>query len=569
LRNQSFTGLEPRLRNALDTIRLDPTPEEDSMAPASRATRRQFLKQSAAGAVVITSSGLPGIVRAQQAPPIIGAAGPQIDLGLQIGDVLADRAIIWSRSDRPARMLVEWSTSPSFSNAVRVRGPHALEVSDLTARVDLVDLPEDSDVFVRVKFQDLDGKRTDGAPALGHFRTAPRRGRDIRFVWSGDTAGQGWGINLEWGGMKIYKTMLEAKPDFFIHSGDNIYADGPMADAVPLPDGTIWRNAFLDEVPSKRKVAETLDEYRGAYRYNLHDANLRAFNALVPQIWQWDDHEVLNNWSDAKDLGPDARYTEKRMRTLAARAGRAFLEYTPMRFNGADESERVYRKIPYGRELDVFVLDMRSYRGPNSYNQQTAPSDETAYLGRAQLDWLKSELRRSTATWKVIASDMPIGILVADGVDPQGRPQWENSSNGDGPVLGREFEIAEVLRAIKRHDVRNVVWLTADVHYCAALQYDPAQAQFKDFNPFWEFVAGPLNAGTFGPNGLDNTFGPKVVFQKAPPAGQSNLPPSAGLQFFGQVDIDPRSLDMVVALRDVEGNTLFSQRLEAARGRRE
>jgi alkaline phosphatase D len=64
---------------------------------------------------------------------------------------------------------------------------------------------------------------------------------------------------------------------------------------------------------------------------------------------------------------------------------------------------------------------------------------------------------------------------------------------------------------------------------------------------------------------LDDTFGPQVVFAQAPPPGQSNLPPSAGLQFFGQVDIDPRSKDMVVALRDVAGNTLFSQRLSAER----
>ena len=29
-----------------------------------------------------------------------------------------------------------------------------------------------------------------------------------------------------------------------------------------------------------------------------------------------------------------------------------------------------------------------------------------------------------------------------------------------------------------------------------------------------EFVAGPLHAGTFGPNELDNTFGPELKFIK-------------------------------------------------------
>jgi alkaline phosphatase D len=91
---------------------------------------------------------------------------------------------------------------------------------------------------------------------------------------------------------------------------------------------------------------------------------------------------------------------------------------------------------------------------------------------------------------------------------------------------------------------------------------------FKDFSPFWEFVAGPLNAGTFGPNALDSTFGPQVVFQKVPPTGQANLAPSAGLQFFGEICIDSRSRDMVVSLKDIDGAAVFSQRLHARHNER-
>jgi alkaline phosphatase D len=533
----------------------------------NRFDRRRFLSRSAAGAGVVALGGsVSRVARADQAPAFLSSDRPLVEQGLQIGDVLAGSAIVWSRADRAARMFVDWATTPSFNSAVRVPGPYALEVTGYTARVDLVELPADQDIFVRVRFQNLDATKHESAPVIGHFRTAPRRRRDIRFLWGGDTAGQGWGINPDFGGMKIYKTMLEQEPDFFIHSGDNVYADGIMQPSVTLPDGSVWRNAFLDEVPAKRKVAETLDEFRGNYLYNLHDLNLRAFNARVPQIWQWDDHEVVNNWSDAKDLSADPRYTEKRAQTLVARAQRAFLEYAPMRWHTQDESERVYRQISYGRSLDVFVVDMRSYRGPNSFNGQEAPSDATAFLGRAQIEWLKGALRRSRATWKVIAADMPIGLLIPDGKDAQGRDQFEAIANGNGQPLGRELEMADLLRYFKRNEIRNVVWLTADVHYCAAHHYDPSRAQFKDFDPFWEFVAGPLNAGTFGPSALDDTFGPKVVFQKVPPAGQANLPPSAGMQFFGQVDIDPRSGDLVVALRDLNGNTLFSQRLEAYPG---
>jgi alkaline phosphatase D len=61
-----------------------------------------------------------------------------------------------------------------------------------------------------------------------------------------------------------------------------------------------------------------------------------------------------------------------------------------------------------------------------------------------------------------------------------------------------------------------VVWLTTDVHYTAAIRYSPG-AGFQDFDPFWEFVSGPIHAGTFGPNKLDTTFGAQAVWQKTPP----------------------------------------------------
>jgi len=454
-------------------------------------------------------------------------------------------------------MIVEWSLDERFANATRIVGPHALEAGDFTARQDLVGLPPGRDVFVRVAFQGLDNARALGEPVVGRLRTPPVDGGDLRFVWGGDTAGQGWGINPAFGGMRIYEAMRRRQPHFFIHSGDTIYADGPIAATAMAEGGATWTNLVTPEVA---KVAETLDEFRGRYRYNLLDDNLRRFNAEVAQIWQWDDHEITNNWSDAKDLSGDPRYTEKRVPLRVARGTRAFLDYAPMRPFDIRESQRVYRRFAYGPLLDVFVLDMRSYRGPNSHNRQAAPDADTALLGAPQLAWLKRELSRSRAAWKVIAADMPVGLLVGDGRDAQGRDRFEAVANGNGRVLGREFEFADLFSHIRRDKVRNVVWLTADVHYCAAHHYDPSRAVFQDFDPFWEFVAGPLNAGTFGPGVLDDTFGPQAVFQKAPPPGQANLSPYSGLQFFGEVRIDSRA-QLTVDLRDLEGRSVFSKAL--------
>jgi alkaline phosphatase D len=158
---------------------------------------------------------------------------------------------------------------------------------------------------------------------------------------------------------------------------------------------------------------------------------------------------------------------------------------------------------------------------------------------------------------------MPIGLVVEDGRDAQGRSRYENSANGDGPALGRELEIARLLRFIRDSKIANTVWLTADTHYTAAHYYDPAKARFTEFDPFWEFVSGPLNAGTFGPNRADDTFGIQVAYQKTAPQGQGGVGPAAGLQFFGEVAIDGIRKEMTVTLRDMTGAALFTKVLAA------
>jgi alkaline phosphatase D len=482
---------------------------------------------------------------------------PQVTHGVQIGDVVSDQAIVWCRTDRPARMYVKYSFNADFKDHRVIQGPLAFKSSDFTARINLTGLPAGQDVFFQVIFQDLDNPNALSKASYGYFRTAPSQAKNIRFLWSGDTCGQGWGINPEIGGLRIYETMRFVNPDFFIHCGDSIYADCPIQESQVVHDtGAIWRNLVTPEVA---KVAETLNEFRGRYKYNLMDHNLIRFNAEVPTVWLWDDHEITNNWSPSKDLTGDARYAEKNIAKLVKFGATAAFEYAPIRHDAQSESRQIYRKLPYGPLLDIFVLDMRSYRSANNSNRQERPGKDTDYLGRQQLDWLKSALNNSTAVWKVIAADMPIGLQLGDGFDEQKQAKFENFANGDGPVLGREFEMAELLSFVKQQQIVNMVWFTADVHYCAAHFYSPVKAEFKDFQPFWEFVSGPLNAGSFSAHQLDNTFGPEVIFQKASPT--ANLSPLSGLQFFGQVDINGESQIMTVTLKDIDGETLFSQEI--------
>ena len=531
--------------------------------PYHRLTRRALLGGSVlAGTGLVAATSLRCGALAQNAPAVITSEHmrPRLPSGVQSGDLAGDRAIIWARADRPARMMVEWATTETFDDVSVARGPAALEDTDFTAKVDLAGLPLGERIFYRVTMVDLADHELASEPAAGSFWTRPAAQRDIRFVWSADTAGQGWGINPDWGGMRIYETMRQVEPAFFIHSGDTIYADGPIAAEVALPDGGVWKNLTTE---AKSKVAETLAEFRGNYAYNLMDENVRRFNAAVPMLAQWDDHEVVDNWYWEKRLDQDERYKEKSVAVLAGRGLRAFIEYLPVRQHLL-ERRRIYGSFRYGPALEVFRIDMRSYRGPNTDGLETEPGRATRILGARQMRRLKQALLGSEATWKVIASDMPIGLIVWDDFRAQ-RGAEAVAQGDDGPPLGRELEIAGLLGFIHDNDIANVVWLTADVHYTAAHYYDPSRAQFQEFAPFWEFVSGPLNAGTFGPSRLDATFGPQVVFQKAPPAGQFNLPPSAGLQFFGQVDIDGRTEVMTVRLKDLAGATLFTQELEPER----
>ncbi len=170
----------------------------------------------------------------------------------------------------------------------------------------------------------------------------------------------------------MYETMRRAQPDFFIHCGDTIYADVPASgrgDAVGRYD--LEKPGHSGQGKSGRRRS---NEFRGNYLYNLLDDNMRRFNAEIPQFVLWDDHEVRNNWYPSNS----------RSRALASQARRAFLEYNPIRaFDGP--GSLIYRSCPYGPQLEVFALDLRTYRGANSENRQTEPSDATALAGGDRL----------------------------------------------------------------------------------------------------------------------------------------------------------------------------------------
>jgi alkaline phosphatase D len=133
----------------------------------SIVSRRRFLKTSATAGLTFAASGLalPAISRAQ--------ARPEITHGVQSGDVDATSGMIWARSDRPSRMMIEVATSDSFRDSRQLPPLSALPESDHAVKLLLQYLPSDQDIFYRVRFADLDDLKAVSEPVVGHFRTAP------------------------------------------------------------------------------------------------------------------------------------------------------------------------------------------------------------------------------------------------------------------------------------------------------------------------------------------------------------------------------------------------------------
>ena len=306
----------------------------DDISKLGPINRRSLFKGSAmlGGSAILA----PGVIKADLQKPTVDPGGerPTIPYGVQWGDLTPDQVTLWTATDRPARLQLEIATDPGFkSNKRIINGPAALEDDEFTVKLIVDKLPREDKLYYRILFKDLSTQALS-APLEGKIPLTKSAGEDIRFVWSGDTAGQGWGINLEWGGMRIYDVMRKEKPDFFIHSGDCIYADGPLKERVELDDGTIWKNVMI---PEKAKVAESLKSFVASTAITFLDANVRSFNREVPQYFQWDDHETVNNWYPGEILTDD-RYVIKSVDLLAARAKKAFFEYTNFSDKSAQRS---------------------------------------------------------------------------------------------------------------------------------------------------------------------------------------------------------------------------------------
>ncbi len=232
----------------------------------------------------------------------------------------------------------------------------------------------------------------------GRFRTAPAPGaRPLVRLGAVSCTKAGY----------AFDTLLRAGErddlDAFLMLGDTVYADG----------------------------AGDLEGYRAVWESQFSTAEYQRLRASTALVATWDDHEVDNGWG-GDSVDPQ--------HLTAAR--QAFFEHMPARApNGA---QVLWRSLRFGDTAEVFVLDCRSER------------DEAQghYLSPAQMAWFKDALVKSTATFKLVMSSVPIAAYAVPFFSPFADDRWE------GFPEARE----EILRHVEEQGIPGVLWLAGDFH---------------------------------------------------------------------------------------------------------
>lgn len=412
-------------------------------------------------------------------------------------------AVVWARSSEPAEMVVTYG--PEGETA---RG-ESTAAADFTARVELEGLEPGTLYPYSVRFE----KNGESSSAVeGSFRTAPapEASAPVRFVVAGDLGGHGF-CREEEVGYAVFSRMRELEPHFFVANVDMIYADSTCP--VERPGG--GRNvpgefpAIDDPAIDWADEAAAREVFLAHWRYNRADPHFQDFLRNVPMYVQWDDHEVINDFGAAWPSWTAA--IERSGFPTLVRAGRsALFDFHPLKRHPG-EPDRIYRSFRWGRDVELFLLDARSYRSLNDLSDR--PDNEKTLLGRAQLDWLKSGLAASEATWKIVSTDVPLSIPTGSSPDLYGRDAFaDGTASGYSSRTGFERELRELLTHLDASDVRNLVFVATDVHFATTLRYEVDVDGDGDALSFHELVSGPLSAVPLHPQTPDPTFEPRILY---------------------------------------------------------
>jgi len=385
-------------------------------------------------------------------------------------DVQEDRALIWLSANEATKLHVRWGVAPDALTHRSVE--HALGAADdFTGHVALTGLPQGATVHYRVFAGNT------AASEWCRFNSPRKTGQSFSVAFSGD-------MQETYKPFRLFDVMAAAKPDFFVHLGDTVYADSP-----------------------KRDFSPTTRHYRQKHARIRADRPLQAFLSQRANFAIWDDHEIEN---DAHGGLPQLPIAEA-----------VFREYWPC---ASVETTGLYRMTSLSPAVDLIIVDTRRFRSV----QGMVDGPEKTMLGTPQKKWFLETLKRSKATFKIVATSVPFHGGSQDA--------WGNYKT----------ERDEIVDFLKREKISNVVMISADYHF--------ARDWSNKRTGIHEFMAGPL--ATF--RAFDRTpevrerhsKGPHFVF---------------GDDFnFGLLAYDATSNSLRVSYQDSKGKTLFETMIPGA-----
>ncbi|WP_082115477.1 alkaline phosphatase D family protein [Lentzea aerocolonigenes] len=361
--------------------------------------RRTFL---AVSAVVAGTAASAGIAHAAEAPVFAH--------GVASGDPLPDGILLWTRVVTDESVRWEVARDESFEHVVARGRTRTGAHRDHTVKVEVSGLRRATRYWYRFRVDDV-------VSPVGRTRTAP----------AGDCPSVRFGVvscaNWMAGHFVPYGYLADRDDlDAVIHLGDYIYPhyDPKVRDAEP-----------------KHEII-TLADYRTRHALYKTDPHLQRLHAAHPMIATWDDNESADNSSAVGALGHDPA-TEGPWAVRLAAATRAYFEWMPIR------EGIMFRRLRYGSLCDLTMLDLRSYRTPETI------------MGARQRDWLIRGICDDSARWRLIGTSVmfsPLAIPPAPGFPSVNTDQW------DGFPTDREL----VVRALDRKGMKNAVFLTGDIH---------------------------------------------------------------------------------------------------------
>ncbi|MFJ3043184.1 alkaline phosphatase D family protein [Streptomyces tendae] len=424
---------------------------ENSRIPS----RRTVVKAAAAGAVLAAPL-------AAALPAGAADAAPAFLHGVASGDPLPDGVLLWTRVTPVPEAIpgsgtgpdtdVSWvvATDKALTNVVAKGSVTATAASDHTVKADVRGLAPATDYWFRFSAGPTDSP-------VARTRTAPAHDAAVTNLRFGVVSCANW----EAGYFSSYRHLAaRGDLDAWLHLGDYIYEYG--TGEYGTRDTVVRPHAPAHEIL-------TLADYRTRHGRYKTDPDLQALHATAPVVAIWDDHEIANDtWS-----GGAENHTEGAEGTWAERqsaAKRAYFEWMPVRPAIAGTT---YRRLRFGKLVDLSLLDLRTFRSQQVAlgNGEVDDPDRTL-TGRAQLDWLKSNLASSDATWRLVGnpvmiSPFAVGSLPASLLGPLaellGLPKGGialNTDQWDGYTDDRR----ELLAHLRAHAIRNTVFLTGDIH---------------------------------------------------------------------------------------------------------